>query len=438
MAGPFEIRDPIHGFIELDDWERDIVNHPVFQRLRRIRQLGLTDMVYPGATHSRFEHSLGVMHVATRMFDAIVNRRKDFLKATFDYDDTGIERDRRVLRLAALLHDVGHAPFSHSGEDLMPEDNEGRRFKHEDYSAAIVVQLMKDVIEDHPINKNLDIMAQDVADFIKDKPSDFSEERPSAGRRLFWKNLVSGQLDADRADYLLRDSRHIGVAYGHYDLERLLTTLTVFESPDIGSPGLAVEEGGLHAAEGLIIARYMMFTQVYFHRTRRAYDCHISQAMRSLMEDSSGVFPTPVSRENLEKYIKWDDWHVAGCLAAGRGKTDGEIILSRCHDRCVFETPEMPGPVDWKRFEAVRDALEDKVSFIDRATNAWYKFDSNDIPIVQKTKRGGQVVARLSERSTVVSGLKAVNQRRIYVRLADRESCQKTVDRVKFNWESDG
>ena len=81
MAGPFEIRDPIHGFIELDDWEREIVNHPVFQRLRRIRQLGLTDMVYPGATHSRFEHSLGVMHVATRMFEAIADRRRDFLES---------------------------------------------------------------------------------------------------------------------------------------------------------------------------------------------------------------------------------------------------------------------------------------------------------------------------------------------------------------------
>ena len=112
MAGPFEIRDPIHGFIELDDWERDIVNDPVFQRLRRIRQLGLTDMVYPGATHSRFEHSLGVMHIATRMFDAIVSRRRDFLEATYNYDDVGLARDRRILRLAALLHDVGHAPFS--------------------------------------------------------------------------------------------------------------------------------------------------------------------------------------------------------------------------------------------------------------------------------------------------------------------------------------
>ena len=153
MAGPFEIRDPIHGFIELDDWEREIVNHPVFQRLRRIRQLGLTDMVYPGATHSRFEHSLGVMHVATRMFEAIVDRRRDFLRAAYKYDDAGLARDKRILRLAALLHDVGHAPFSHGGEGLMPEIEKDRQFGHEQYSAAIVANLMRDVIESHPLNQ---------------------------------------------------------------------------------------------------------------------------------------------------------------------------------------------------------------------------------------------------------------------------------------------
>ena len=231
MAGPFEIRDPIHGFIELDDWERDIVNHPVFQRLRRIRQLGLTDMVYPGATHSRFEHSLGVMHVATRMFEAIVDRRRDFLRAAYKYDDAGLARDKRILRLAALLHDVGHAPFSHGGEGLMPEIEKDRQFGHEQYSAAIVANLMRDVIESHPLNQNHEIKAQDIADFL--------EGKASVGRRLLWANLVDGQLDADRADYLLRDSHHIGVTYGHFDLQRLLTTLTVVEDSDRGSPAFS-------------------------------------------------------------------------------------------------------------------------------------------------------------------------------------------------------
>ena len=437
MAGPFEIRDPIHGFIELDDWERDIVNHPVFQRLRRIRQLGLTDMVYPGATHSRFEHSLGVMHVATRMFDAIVNRRRDFLKSTYKYDNAGLERDKRIVKLAALLHDVGHAPFSHAAADLMPQDDKGRRYEHEKYSAVIVARLMKDVIEGHPLNQNYDIGAQDVADFIEGKPADTSAGRSSAGRRLFWRNLVSGQLDSDRADYLLRDSHHIGVAYGHYDLERLLTTLTTVEDPETGSPVLAVEEGGLHAAEGLIIARYMMFTQVYFHHTRRAYDHHLVEAMRSLLKESKSVFPPPIDKETIEEYISWDDWRVVGGLAAGHGGKHGDIILSRHHDRRVHETPELPGRVHLRRLESVREALGDRVSFEDRATNSWYKFDDSDIPIVQKSRQDQRIVARLSERSTVVSGLKAVNQRRIYVQSRDQRACQDIVDRVRHRRELD-
>ena len=114
MGKRYEVRCPIHGFIVLDEWERDIINHLVFQRLRRIRQLGWTDMLYPGAMHTRFEHSLGVMETATRMFDDIWERRKDLLEA-LNFSPGGREKDRILIRLAALLHDVGHAPFSHAG-----------------------------------------------------------------------------------------------------------------------------------------------------------------------------------------------------------------------------------------------------------------------------------------------------------------------------------
>ena len=431
MAGPVEIRDPIHGFIELDEWERAIVNHPIFQRLRRIRQLGLTDMVYPGATHSRFEHSLGVMHVATKMFDAIVKRKRDFLKEKYHFTDGGFERDRRIVRLAALLHDVGHAPFSHAGEpDLMPRDEKGRRYKHESYSAAIVVALMKEVIEEHSLNQNHEIKAHDIADFL--------EGKSSVGRRLFWRHLVSGQLDADRADYLLRDSHHIGVAYGHYDLERLLTTLTAIEDPATGSPALAVEEGGLHAAEGLIIARYMMFTQVYFHHTRRAYDHHLVEAMRPLLAESQGVFPPPIDKQSLKEYLKWDDWYVVGRLTARDGGANGAIILNRRHDRRIYETPEYLEREDLQRLDAVREALDDKASFEDRPQKSWYALGSTDIPIVGRTEREKEVVTRLSERSTVVSGLKAVNQRRIYSTLEQQEECRKIVAQVMSSRESDG
>jgi HD superfamily phosphohydrolase len=113
-----EIRCPIHGFIGLNAWERALVDTPVFQRLRRIRQLAWTDYVYPGAMHTRFEHSLGVMHVATLLFDSIVRNSRQILTAAYDYDEHGLAKARQKIRLAALLHDVGHPPFSHASEDV--------------------------------------------------------------------------------------------------------------------------------------------------------------------------------------------------------------------------------------------------------------------------------------------------------------------------------
>ncbi|HET6765356.1 MAG TPA: HD domain-containing protein, partial [Longimicrobiaceae bacterium] len=271
MASSFEIRDPVHGFISLSEWERDIVNHPVFQRLRRIRQLAWTEMVYPGAVHTRFEHSLGVMHVATRMFDRITKTCGPSL-AELQFEEDGLKRQRILIRLAALLHDVGHSPFSHAGEDLMPVNSAtGKPFKHEEYSGQLIRTLMTDVIDDHQSNRrNHAITAAEVAAFIEGGSALDSE-------RLFWRELVTSQLDADRADYLLRDSYHAGVRYGQYDLDRLVNSITMVNDPESG-PRLAVEEGGWHAAEGLIWARYQMFTQVYFHKTRVAYDHHIAGA----------------------------------------------------------------------------------------------------------------------------------------------------------------
>src|ERR1700674_706334 len=110
----YEVRCPIHGFVSLNDWEWTVISQPAFQRLRRIHQLAWTDYVYPGAMHSRFEHSLGVMHTAALLYDSIVSNSREVLRAELGYDDTGFRRNRQLVRLAALLHDVGHSPFSHA------------------------------------------------------------------------------------------------------------------------------------------------------------------------------------------------------------------------------------------------------------------------------------------------------------------------------------
>ena len=424
----YEIRDAIHGFIQLNQWEREIINHPVFQRLRRIRQLSLTDMVYPGAMHTRFEHSLGVMHVATKMFDEIVKQQSDFLKSELLFTPGDLEKDRVIVRLSSLLHDIGHAPFSHAADELMPEDNEtGRSYRHENYSAAAAVFLMKDVIEDHPLNRNYEVKVQDIADFLN--------EGSFPGKRLLWRSLVSSQLDADRGDYLLRDSHHIGVAYGKYDLDRLLVTLTIDIDPKTNSPVLATKQGGEHSAEALIIARYMMFTQVYFQRTRRVYDYHAAQTLKHLLREhknDSQVFPPPTTKKSVEEYLKWDDWRVLGMVQEGRGGKHGEIIRLRNHHRCIFQTPEIPGKSDLEEVKEVLEKLGDRVSFIDTAESSWYKPGNKDIPILTGAGLEGERLIPLSDLSTVVNGLKAISQTRIYVPVERKKEAHKIVSKIKI------
>ena len=152
-----EIRCPIYGFVPLIPWEAEIVAQPAFQRLRRIRQLGWTDAVYPGAMHTRFEHSLGVMHMATQLFDGIRSRDRELLRSMLGLEDAGLERHRQLVRFAALLHDVGHGPFSHAAEEVFPrvrDEVSARRFRQEEYSTAIIRACFRDVIERHKANAN--------------------------------------------------------------------------------------------------------------------------------------------------------------------------------------------------------------------------------------------------------------------------------------------
>jgi HD superfamily phosphohydrolase len=412
--GTYEIRCPIYGFVKLNDWEWQIISQSAFQRLRRIRQLAWTDYVFPGAMHTRFEHSLGVMHMATMLYEGIVERSRDILQSELGYNDDGLRRHKALVRLTALLHDVGHSPFSHAAEDLFPFRNEaeGDRFKHEHYSAGIVRRHFTDVIKNHPLNTNYDFSADDVADLL--------EGKAEAGNALFWRDLISGQLDADRMDYLLRDSLHSGVDYGRYDWQRLVhTTVAVPATEEEGGPRIGVMEGGWHAAEGLIIARYFMFTQVYFHKTRVIFDHHLQNALTEILPDR--CFPKPVDGD-LDEYLRWNDWRVLGLLADDKGGEHGRRLASRDHFREIAHTPETPSSGDLERLGKWRNALGDLLAAEISAEKSWYKAGPADVQIVAETPR--PEVKPLSTYSSVVKNMQTVRQVRLYARPEHRdEAC---------------
>jgi uncharacterized protein len=407
----FEFRCPVHGFIGLNDWERQIIAQPAFQRLRRIRQLAWTDQVYPGAMHTRFEHSLGVMHTANLLYDSILRNGSDVLRSELSYEDAGLERHKQIVRLAALLHDVGHSPFSHASEELFPFQDDGKnRFVHEQYSAAIVRGPLREAIEDHRSNNNYGISADDIAALL--------EGTAGAKQGIFWRPLITGQMDADRMDYLLRDSHHCGVHYGKFDLDRLVSTVTVIPGSFGKSPRLGIQEGGWHAAEALVLARYFMFTQVYFHKTRVAYDIHLKHALTKILP--GGHFPAPT---NLDEYLVWDDWKVLGELAAGKGGEHGTRLCRRDHYREIHHTPEVCSPEDLDDLERIKATLGELLVAEESATKSWYKTGSTDIAVLGRNNE----VLPLSTHSKVIGGMKSNNQVLLYVESENKTEALKRI-----------
>lgn len=415
----YDLRCPIHGFIVVNDWEREVIDQPAFQRLRRIRQLAWTEYVYPGAVHTRFEHSLGVMHTASLLYDAVVRNSRDVLESELAYDEAGFRRGRQLVRFAALLHDVGHAPFSHASESLFPQRAEGRRYRHEDYSAAIIRSELRSAIEDHELNgANYGFRADDIAALV--------EGSPKAKTSIFWKDLISGQMDADRMDYLLRDSYHAGVQYGTFDLHRLIATIRPVRYFDGRAPRLGIVRGGWHAAEALVLARYFMFTQVYFHKTRVAYDVHLRETMKELLPKSA--FPRPVDRE-LREFLAWDDWRVLGLLSEGKGGEHGERLRTRRHFRRVYRTSEVPDDKNLQELEAVKERLGGLLAAEEAASKSWYKTGTTDIPVLDELDE--KSVKPLSDYSDVVRNLHPNNQVLLYVKPEHVAEAQKIVQEVR-------
>ena len=207
--------------------------------------------------------------------------------------------------------------------------------------------------------------------------------------------------------------------------------MTVGFDPETDSFAIAVEEGGLHAAEGMILARYMMFTQVYFQHTRRAYDHHVKGFLKSLLVKEKGedaTFPPPTSKDNIEEYLEWTDWKALGLLAAGEGGEDGQIIRDRNHHRDVFETKEVPDKVDLELLEEVIALLGDEVAFVDDPPEvSWYKIEKSQIRILQRAGQEGESMVNLSQLSNVVDNIAGISQKRVYVSAGNKQAASDKV-----------
>ena len=312
------LKDPVHSYIHINyEVVWNCLDSKEFQRLRRIRQLGGDFQVYPTAEHSRFSHSLGVYEIVRRMVTEIKSLSVELS-----------EYDKICVMLAGLLHDVGHGPFSHAFEHVT-------KHSHEDYTAKIILgetELNQVLTEVSPR------LPEDIVSIIEhNHPNDILNQ------------IISGQLDADRMDYLLRDSYFSATSYGQFDLERILRTMRV-RKIDENKKALVVKYTGIHSVEDYIMARYQMYWQVYYHPVARSYEAVFIQLfnrLKDIFKENKEYFSDmkvliPFLEKNVvsvEEYFKLDENSLLYCCSLIQDKEDkvAADLARRLQNRRLFE-----------------------------------------------------------------------------------------------------
>ena len=338
------VNDPVYGFIAIpDDLIFDIIQHPYFQRLRRISQLGLTNLVYPGALHTRFHHALGAMHLMTIAIATI--RRKGH--------EITPEEERGVL-IAILLHDIGHGPFSHTLEyDIV------NKVSHEDISSFFIERIS--IAFDGKLDLALLIFKNNY-------------------HKKFLYQLVSSQLDMDRLDYLNRDSFYTGVSEGKIGSDRIIEMLNVHEG------NLVLEEKGIYSIEKFIVARRLMYWQVYLHKTVTASELmliKIMQRAKELSTQNVELFASPafqfflknaISNEDfkntpivLEQFAQMDDYDILGAVKVWQNHSDKilSFLCKRLINRELFKIELSKEPFSEERILLERESVKAKYDLND-------------------------------------------------------------------------
>jgi hypothetical protein len=270
-----KLYDPVHQFIYLDDDEATLIDTLPFQRLRYIRQMGTAYLVYPGATHSRFEHSLGVLELSSQIFDRMVSK---FPKLRPDYPYW-----RKVVRLAALCHDVGHLPFSHVGEKALLGKGGHEKWTYQIIQSPALMPLWEQLKAQY---HNPDLVDHILKLAIGEKKlKEIGHASPFSSWEKVMCEIITGDFfGADRIDYLLRDSKSSGVSYGLFDYHQLIETVHILSSG--GDLELGIEENGIESCEALLLSRHFMHRRVYQYATVKSYNFHLSRFMEKTVKIS--------------------------------------------------------------------------------------------------------------------------------------------------------
>lgn len=317
-------KDPVHRYVHVRDrviW--DLVGTKEFQRLRRIKQLGTTFLTFHGAEHSRFNHSLGVYEIVRRIIDDVFAGRPEW------NDD-----DRLLTLCAALLHDLGHGPFSHSFEKVFD-------FDHEDFTRAIILGSTE-------VNKVLTKVSPDF-------PAQVAEVIAKTSEKKLVVSLISSQIDADRMDYLQRDAYFTGVSYGQFDMERILRVMRPKEDQ------VVIKKSGMHAVEDYIMSRYQMYWQVYFHPVSRSAEVILTKILhraKQLFEENYAFKQDPhhfysffTDNVTLADYLKLDEAVILFYFQSWQEEDDPVLsdLCQRFVNRNLFKYAEFDPAKEYKK-----------------------------------------------------------------------------------------
>lgn len=388
------IKDPIHGYIRINEIERTLIDTRPLQRLRRLRQLAGSEFVYPAANHTRFEHVLGAMHLAGALGDALPV-------------DLG-EHRKSELRIAALIHDIGHGPFSHVFEPLMIH-----------YLAKTHEDLVPWLVEKTEIS---DILAR--GGFDSRRLGLLAIGRLGDKKRPYLDQVISGPVDIDKMDFIVRDSFHTGAGYGFVDVHRLVYTMDVIHG------NMSVDGTAVATLESFLLARLESFRTIYFHRASRAVQIMIVSALEAA-KDELGL----LDFDDPDDYLSMDDYKVwtqlKECKQSRKTMQDLEArrLLKSCYERTVFARDEPVSKVITK--DNVRLRIQQDIArkarvpsekvFIDVPTmpsvpyHHSVEIQPTDIPVFIRGPTGKKETVQLSEISRIIGVLRSfMNIVRVY------------------------